>query len=125
MSDQPAASRGVPRLWKITPVVALATVIALLTAGGWMAHYLDRANALEEVDEDNVQARILASTITAALSFNDRQAAQEYVDALRANPRIEAAAIYDFGRQAVRRLPRRDGHCAAAHRSPQRAALRR
>ena len=95
MSDQPAASRGVPRLWKITPVVALATVIALLTAGGWMAHYLDRANALEEVDEDNVQARILASTITAALSFNDRQAAQEYVDALRANPRIEAAAIYN------------------------------
>jgi signal transduction histidine kinase len=32
---------------------------------------------------------------TAALDFGDRRAAQEYVDAMRANPRISAAALYD------------------------------
>ena len=55
------------------------------------------ANARQEVDEVSVQARVLASTVTAALAFNDRRAAQEYVNAIRANPQIEAAAIYDAG----------------------------
>ncbi|HUB16146.1 MAG TPA: ATP-binding protein, partial [Acetobacteraceae bacterium] len=84
-----------PRLWRATPVIALATVIVLLSAGVWMARYVDRANARQEADQVGVQARILAATVTAALSFNDRQAAQEYVNAIRANPQIEAAAIYD------------------------------
>ncbi len=93
----PPAPRGASRLWRLTPVIALATVIALLTAGGLMARYVDRANARQEVDEVSVQARVLASTVTAALAFNDRRAAQEYVNAIRANPQIEAAAIYDAG----------------------------
>jgi signal transduction histidine kinase len=97
MSTPPPPPRVTPRLWRLTPIIALATVIALLTAGGLMARYVDRANARQEVDEVGVQARILASTVTAALAFNDRQAAQEYVNAIRANPQIEAAAIYDTG----------------------------
>jgi len=95
MSEQVPASPTVPRLWRATPVIALATVIVLLSAGVWMARYVDRANARQEADQVGVQARILAATVTAALSFNDRQAAQEYVNAIRANPQIEAAAIYD------------------------------
>ena len=95
MSEQVPASPTVPRLWRATPVIALATVIVLLSAGAWMARYVDRANARQEADQVGVQARILAATVTAALSFNDRQAAQEYVNAIRANPQIEAAAIYD------------------------------
>jgi len=88
-------SRGISRLWRVTPALALATVIVLLAAGGFMAHYVDRANAQQEIDEVSVQAQVLASTVTAALAFNDRQAAQEYVNAIRANGQIEAAAIYD------------------------------
>jgi signal transduction histidine kinase/CheY-like chemotaxis protein len=42
-----------------------------------------------------VQSQILASTVTAALAFDDRTAAQEYVNALALNPEIVAAAIYD------------------------------
>jgi len=95
MTEPATSSRGMRRLWRLTPVIALATVIVLLSAGGWMAHYVDHANARQEADEVSVQARILASTVTAALSFNDRVAAQEYVNALRANPEVEAAAIYD------------------------------
>jgi signal transduction histidine kinase/CheY-like chemotaxis protein len=97
MSDPAPVPRGTSRLWRLIPAIALATVIALLTAGGLMARYVDRANARQELDEISVQARVLASTVTAALSFNDRRAAQEYVNAIRANPQIEAAAIYDAG----------------------------
>jgi hypothetical protein len=91
------AAQRAARLWRLTPAIALATVIALLTAGGFMAHYVDLATERQEVDEASVQARVLAATVTAALSFSDRQAAQEYVNASRANPQIEAAAIYDAG----------------------------
>jgi len=95
MTEPATSPRGMRPLWKLTPLIAIATVIALLTAGALMARYVDQANARQEANEVTVQARILASTVTAALSFNDRVAAQEYVNALRANPQIEAAAIYD------------------------------
>ena len=97
MSDLALVPRGASRLWRLVPAIALATVIALLTAGGLMARYVDHANARQEQDEVSAQARVLASTVTAALSFNDRRAAQEYVNAIRANPQIEAAGIYDAG----------------------------
>jgi signal transduction histidine kinase len=95
MSNTQAAPRKGAPLWRLTPAIALVTVILLLTAGGMMARYVDHANAQQEVDEVSVQARILASTVTAALSFRDQAAAQEYVNAIRANPQVEAAAIYD------------------------------
>jgi signal transduction histidine kinase len=95
MSDLAPVPRGTSRVWRLIPAIALATVIALLTAGGLMARYVDHANARQELDEVTVQARVLASTVTAALSFNDRRTAQEYVNAMRANPQIEAAGIYD------------------------------
>jgi signal transduction histidine kinase len=82
-------------LWKMTPAIALTTVIALLVIGGLMALYIDRSTAAQEAREVTAQARVLAATVTAALSFNDHQAAQEYVNAIQANPEIEAAAIFD------------------------------
>ena len=82
-------------LSRITPIIALGTVIALLSTGVWMANYVDRANARQELDRREVQGHILAITAVTALSFNDRQIAQEYVNAIRANPQIEAAGIYD------------------------------
>ena len=45
------------RLWRLTPTIALATVIALLSAGALLAHYVDRATERQEVDEVSVQAR--------------------------------------------------------------------
>ncbi len=38
-------------------------------------------------EEASAQARILAATSTAALTFNDRKAAAEYVGALGGQPR--------------------------------------
>jgi signal transduction histidine kinase len=41
-----------------------------------------------------VQSQILAGSVAAALAFDDRATAQEYVDALRVNPEIDAAGVY-------------------------------
>ena len=84
-----------PRLWKLTPAIALATVIALLGAGALMAGFIDRSTAAQQVAEMTAQARVLATTVTAALAFNDHVAAQEYVNAVHANTEVEVAAIYD------------------------------
>ncbi len=84
-----------PRLWRLTPIIALITVIAFLITGIGMALYVDRSNAAQRLGETEVQAQTLAATVPAALSFSDRQAAQEYVNAIRANPDIQQAAVYD------------------------------
>jgi len=47
--------------------------------------------------DTTIQARILASTVTAALAFDDTKTGKEYVDALEANPAVQAVAIYDAG----------------------------
>jgi signal transduction histidine kinase len=82
------------KFWKLTPVVALATVIALLAAGVLMAYMSEWSYKDQKLNEVTVQAQILGSTVTAALVFNDRDAAQEYVNAVAANPEIRAAAVF-------------------------------
>src|SRR3546814_4152480 len=83
------------KFWKLTPAIALTTVVALLPASVAMAVYNERSYRAQTVKEVGVQAQILASSVTAALVFNDPRSAQEYVKALRANPEIRAAAVYD------------------------------
>jgi signal transduction histidine kinase len=83
------------RLWRLIPIIALVTVAAFLVTGIGMALYVDRSNVAQRLDETEVQAQTLAATVPAALSFNDRQAAEEYVNAIRADPDIQQAAVYD------------------------------
>ncbi len=84
-----------PRLGSLAPAVALLTVSGLLATGLAIALYIDRSNAALRISEVTVQARTLAATVPAALAFNDREAAREYVNAVRANPDVEQAAVYD------------------------------
>ncbi|QCG91127.1 response regulator [Azospirillum sp. TSH100] len=60
-----------------------------------MALASENAYRDERAGDVEVQARILAATVTAALSFNDRTAAGEYVAALSASPEFEAAGVYE------------------------------
>jgi signal transduction histidine kinase/CheY-like chemotaxis protein len=83
------------KFWKVTPFIALTTAIVLLVAGIAMAVFSERSYKAQKAAEVTVQARILASTVTAALSFTDRNVGQEYVTALRANEEVVAAAVYD------------------------------
>lgn len=91
--DEPYTA-GLPRMKRITPVLALLAALALLGAGIGLALYVDHTYEAERVGEVRAQARILADTVTAALDFQDKKAAQEYLDALRANPEIRAAGLY-------------------------------
>jgi PAS domain S-box-containing protein len=84
-----------PSVWRRTPVIALIAAGLLLIAGLVMALDGERAYRAQKRDEAGVQARILASTVAAAVVFSDHDAAQEYVNALRANPEVEAVAVYD------------------------------
>ena len=79
---------------KITPFAALAMAAILLVAGVAVAIYEDNLYRSQQIDQAAVQARILAASVSAALVFDDDRAAQEYVNALEANPALEAAAVY-------------------------------
>jgi signal transduction histidine kinase len=79
---------------KVTPFAALAVAAILLLAGVSVAIYEDNLYRSQQIDQAAVQAHILAASVSAALVFNDDRAAQEYVNALEANPALEAAAVY-------------------------------
>ena len=91
--------RSLGRLWKSAPLIAGATAILLLIIGVLVVYSGEASYRREKIEEVDVQARVLASTVVAALTFDDRDAAQNYVNALDVNSEIEAAAIYDAGGQ--------------------------
>ena len=82
-------------LWRATPAIALSVAAAVLAAGLCIALYTERAYTEQKAKEATVQGRILASAVSAALAFDDPAAAREYVTALRVNPEIMQAAVYD------------------------------
>lgn len=96
-----------PRTWT-APLVAVAAALALLIAGGFIVYYGERADRAQQADEVLTQGRILAATVGAALSFDDRKAAQEYVNALRANSELHAAGVYNASGDLVASFTRGD-----------------
>ena len=86
---------GRSNLWKATPAIALSIAGLLLVAGITIAVVAAQSYQTQKAREVGVQGQILASTVAAALTFGDRKAAEEYVDALAANPEILSAAVYD------------------------------
>ncbi|MDB5396666.1 MAG: domain S-box protein [Rhodospirillales bacterium] len=82
-------------IWKRTPAIARIAAVVLLLAGIGIALDREQSSRDQKIDEVGVQAQILASTVSAALVFLDRDAAQEYVNALQANAEVDAAVIYD------------------------------
>ncbi|HZK90918.1 MAG TPA: ATP-binding protein [Stellaceae bacterium] len=83
------------KFWKAAPLIAGATAILLLIIGVLIVYSGEKSYRQEKASEVDVEARILASTVVAALTFDDSSAAQTYVGALHVNPEIEAAAVYD------------------------------
>jgi signal transduction histidine kinase len=82
------------QIWKPSTIAALVAAAMLLTAGVFMAIYQERLYSEQQVKSVREQAQILAASATAAILFGDHSAAQEYVDALRANPELLGAAVY-------------------------------
>lgn len=80
--------------WSPSIIAALAAAVVLLAAGIAMAIYQEGLYSEQQVKSVREQAEILAASASAAILFDDRNAAQEYVDALRTNPELMGAAIY-------------------------------
>jgi signal transduction histidine kinase len=75
-------------------LAALVAAALLLVLGLLMARYEDEIYTAQQERDVGEQAQILAASITAAVSFDDEGAAQEYVRALTVNPQLRAAGVY-------------------------------
>ncbi len=80
---------------KLATRIMVLSAVGLFAAGLAATTYDATLYRTERAREIAVQADILAASVTAALSFDDRTAAQEYVDALAVNPDLEAAGVYN------------------------------
>jgi len=80
---------------KLRLITVLASAIALLLAGTIIVAYDSVAYRTQQRQDIAVRANIVASNVSAALVFGDPKAAQEYLQALRSNPDVRAAAVYD------------------------------
>ena len=72
-----------------------AGVAGLILASLLVALFNENSHHVQVRQAAEVQARILADTVTAALSFGDRKALSEYVAALRDDADVDAAGVYD------------------------------
>jgi signal transduction histidine kinase/CheY-like chemotaxis protein len=79
----------------VTAAVAMIAAMALVAAGLAVAGYNESLFRDQAAREAQVQADILAASLTAALAFDDADAAQQYLNALSANPEAEAAGLYN------------------------------
>ena len=74
---------------------AAAGVLLIVLAGMVMVIYNEQLYKETQIQRVEAQNRILASTVSAALVFDDRKAAHEYVNALAVDPQIRIAAVYE------------------------------
>ncbi|MDA0675694.1 MAG: ATP-binding protein [Proteobacteria bacterium] len=84
----------VAKIYRGLPILALGMAVLLLVAGIGLATRNENTYTDQKVRELEVQARIMASSVDAALVFDDAETAGEYVAALSANPELRAAAVY-------------------------------
>jgi signal transduction histidine kinase len=91
---------------RMAPALALLSALILLCAGIGLSLYVDRTYQAQRVAAVSAQARIMAATATAALDFGDKQAAQEYMDALGANSEIMDGGLYQTSGALVASYPR-------------------
>lgn len=88
---------AVTRSLGVAPLLAVPFVLALAFIAIVVAIHDERAYGTQRRGEAVVQARILAATLTAALSAGDREAADTYVDRLAIDPNVEMVAAFDRG----------------------------
>lgn len=83
------------------PLLVLGSLILLLVAGVIIAVLGERAFRDQMAREAGAQADLLASAVSGSLAFDDRETAQDYVDAVQVNPNVLAAAVYDADNRIV------------------------
>ena len=111
-----------PRLGQFMTVANLATAGAsLLVASVLLILFQFISLRTAMVEDMNVQIRIISDNSSAALLFNDSNAANETLAALEAAPNVEAAAIFGTGGKPLAHFRR---HYAADVAFPDPALIR-
>ena len=77
------------------PLLVLGSLALLMVAAVIVALLGERALRDQMAREAGAQADLLATAVSGSLAFDDRQATQDYVNAVQVNPNVLAAAIYD------------------------------
>jgi signal transduction histidine kinase len=90
--------------WKTA--AALFAALLLVVAGLVISVFNESAYRQRKAQYLQASAEVLAKTVSPALVFSDAPAAQEYVDALAANPDIELATVADASGLQVARYAR-------------------
>ncbi|MES2721527.1 MAG: ATP-binding protein [Pseudomonadota bacterium] len=103
-----------PIRWSLIPAIAAIGAILLVLSGLGIAAYDEQNYRAQKIREATAQGEILAATVTAALAFDDRPAAQEYVEALRVNPQVVSAGVYNDAGALVAGYARDPGGQATA-----------
>ena len=88
-------SRLLQRLGGTRAMIVAGSAAGLLIASVMVAAFDENDHNVRMVQAADVQARILADTVAAALSFGDRKALEEYVGALKSDAEVDAAGVYD------------------------------
>ncbi|HEY4126217.1 MAG TPA: ATP-binding protein [Rhizomicrobium sp.] len=81
--------------WRVPVLLALIAAAFLIFSGVAIALYEENIYRTQQVKDFTEQASILAANETAAVIFDDRKSAQEYVDAMRVNPELQAVGVYN------------------------------
>ncbi|MGZ4810526.1 MAG: ATP-binding protein, partial [Thermoanaerobaculia bacterium] len=109
-----AVVRNLPIRRKVSLIVMLTVTMALVLACTAFIVYDYGSDRRSMADDVDTLAKVLASNSAASLIFHDPEAAGEILSAVRAQPSIRSAAIYDrtnrpfvtYGQSDVRWLPR-------------------
>ena len=101
-----AAFRNSSIRTKLSLLVIFNGSFALLLVGAFLLGYDQFAQREAAVRQLSTQARIAADSSTAALSFTDERAATETLGALRSDPNLVQAAIYDRDNRLFARYER-------------------
>jgi signal transduction histidine kinase len=81
--------------WSAAPAAIVGVVVLLLLAGIGVIVQSEAAYRDLQQQETRVQADILAASVTAALDFGDRVAADEAIDAIRVNRQVRSVGVYN------------------------------
>lgn len=95
-----------PTRWRPWPIAGAVTLLAVGVVMGLGSEANYRS---QRIRETSVQADILAAGLSAPNAFADRRIAQSYVNALRADPDLESAGVYDATGALVAGFSRQDG----------------
>ncbi|WP_461393413.1 CHASE sensor domain-containing protein, partial [Deferrisoma sp.] len=96
---------NLPVRWKLLLAVAVPTAMVALVVTGVLGVQRVRDKYSQAADELGAVARVLAMNVSAPLAFQDAQAAEETLAALRVHPLVTEAAVLTPGGRAFAVYP--------------------